>query len=75
METARITRIESAPLVGQRPREAGNNSRLNIHGIDVHLQVMRLTTADGASGFGLCFASREEAGQLLGQDIAKPADR
>ncbi len=70
MEKARIARIESAPLVGQRPREAGNNSRLNIHGIDVHLQVMRLTTADGASGFGLCFASREEARQLLGQDVA-----
>ncbi len=70
MESARIARIESAPLLGRRPREAGNNSRLNIHGIDVHLQVMRLTTADGASGFGLCFASREEAGQLLSRDIA-----
>ncbi len=70
MESARIARIESAPLLGRRPREAGNNSRLNIHGIDVHLQVMRLTTADGASGFGLCFASREEAGQLLSQDVS-----
>lgn len=70
MESARIARIESAPLVGRRPREAGNNSRLNIHGIDVHLQVMRLTTTDGASGFGLCFASREEAGKLLGEDVS-----
>jgi len=70
MEKARIALIESAPLIGRRPREAGNNSRLNIHGIEVHLQVMRLTTADGASGFGLCFAGREEARQLLGRDIA-----
>lgn len=70
MDKSTIARIESAPLVGQRPREAGNNSRLNIHGIDVRIQVMRLTTADGATGFGICFAGREEAGQLLGRDIA-----
>lgn len=69
MENDRITRIESAPLVGARPREAGNNARLHIHGIDVHLQVMRLTTNSGASGFGLCFAGQDEAQALLGKDI------
>lgn len=68
MEKALIARIESAPLVGRRPREAGNNSRLSFHGLDVRLQVMRLTTAAGASGFGLCFAGNEEARQLLGKD-------
>ena len=71
MNSSRIDRIESAPLVGRRPRQAGNNARLNIHGIDVHLQVMRLTTTDGASGFGICLASREEAGPLLGDDISR----
>ncbi|MCY3832490.1 MAG: mandelate racemase [Chloroflexi bacterium] len=71
MENDPITRIESAPLVGARPREAGNNSRLHIHGIDVHLRVMRLTTNSGASGFGLCFAGADEAqALLLGKDIA-----
>lgn len=69
MENAKIARIESAPLVGARPREAGNNSRLNIHGINVHLQVLRLTTADGASGFGLCYAGIEAAQALLGADV------
>ena len=69
MENARIARIESAPLVGKRPREAGNNSRLNIHGIDVHMQVLRLSTADGASGFGLCFAGLEAAQALLSADV------
>lgn len=69
MENARIAHIESAPLVGKRPREAGNNSRLNIHGIDVQLQVLRLTTAEGASGFGLCFAGLEAAQALLGADV------
>ena len=38
MNSSRIDRIESASLVGRRPRQAGNNARLNIHGIDVHLQ-------------------------------------
>ena len=71
MNSSRIDRIESAPLVGRRPRQAGNNARLNIHGIDVHLRVMRVTTTDGASGFGLCLAGREEAGPLLGADISK----
>ncbi len=73
-----IDRIESAPLVGRRPREAGNNARLSGHGIAVHLQVMRVTSADGASGFGLCFASREEAQSLLGtepSDLALAAGR
>ena len=71
MENARIARIESATLLGMRPREAGNNARLNIHGIEVHFKVLRLTSSDGASGFGLCFASREEAQPLLGEDISR----
>jgi len=69
MENAKIARIESAPLLGKRPREAGNNARLNIHGINVHMRVLRLTTADGASGFGLCFAGIESAQALLGADV------
>ena len=71
MENARIARIESATLLGMRPREAGNNARLNIHGIEVHFKVLRLTSSDGASGFGLCLASREEAQPLLGEDISR----
>lgn len=71
MEKAIIARIESAPLRGRRPRAAGNNARLNFHGIGVELQIMRLTSAHGATGFGLCFASREEAQTLLGADISK----
>ena len=71
MENARIARIESATLLGMRPRVAGNNARLNIHGIEVHFKVLRLTSSDGASGFGLCLASREEAQPLLGEDISR----
>ena len=70
MAEPRIDRIESAPLAGRRPRSAGNNARLNMHGIEVELRVMRLTTTDGASGFGLCFASAENAQRLLGAATA-----
>ncbi|MYD10446.1 MAG: mandelate racemase [Chloroflexi bacterium] len=70
MAEPRIDRIESAPLSGRRPRAAGNNARLNMHGIEVELRVMRLTTSDGASGFGLCFASAEEAERLLGVPVS-----
>ena len=70
MAEPRIDRIESAPLIGRRPRAAGNNARLNMHGIEVELRVLRLTTSDGASGFGLCFASAEEAERLLGVPVS-----
>ncbi len=62
--------IEFATLIGQRPRAAGNNARLGAHGIEVTLPLCRLTTADGASGFGVSQASREDADRILGVDIA-----
>jgi len=70
MVNARIARVESATLVGVRPREAGNNSRLNIHGIDVTLPLARLTTDDGRSGFGFSQAGREEAQAILGAAVS-----
>ena len=70
MGEPKIDRIESAPLMGRRPRAAGNNARLNMHGIEVELRVLRLTTSDGASGFGLCFASQEHAKRLLGAAVS-----
>ena len=70
MVNARIARVESATLVGVRPREAGNNSRLNIHGIEVTLPLARLTTDDGRSGFGFSQAGREEAQAILGTAVS-----
>ena len=66
MENARIVRVERATLMGARPREAGNNARLNIHGIDVSVPLARLTTDDGATGFGFSQASPEDAQAILG---------
>jgi len=70
MDKARIERIEAATLIGRRPREAGNNSRLNIHGIEVTVPLARLTTDDGRSGFGFSQAGREEAQAILGAAVS-----
>ena len=78
MDRARIERIEYGTLVGKRPRLAGNNSRIPVHGLEVELPLIRLTTADGASGFGTGRADAETAQALLGRrfsDLLSPAGR
>ncbi len=75
MSGAEIVRIEAATLIGERPRAAGNNSRLKLHGKEVPVPLIRLTSADGASGFGPARADRESAEALLGRsllDMMKP---
>ncbi len=69
MDNARIDRIEAATLIGRRPREAGCNSRIPVHGADVHVPVIRLTTAEGARGFGLGQTTEARAKALLGKPI------
>jgi len=69
---ATITRIEWAPLGGERPRLAGSNARLGVHGKSVTCPIARVTTSDGAQGFGWCRISREEAAAWIGQPV--PAD-
>ena len=65
----KITRIEWACLEGHRPRNAGSNARLGQHGRTVRVPILRVTTAEGASGFGHSWASEEEASGLLGQSV------
>src|ERR1051325_1984232 len=67
----RITTIEWGTLEGRRPRIAGSNARLGVHGDAIRLPIIRLTTDDGASGFGASWASREHAhaAQLLGAPL------
>ena len=77
MENTVINRIEYGTLVGRRPRLAGNNSRIPVHGLEVELPLIRLTTA-GGSGFGLGRADAETAQALLGQrlsDLLSPEGR
>ena len=65
----KITRIEWACLEGHRPRSAGSNARLGQHGRIVRVPILRVTTAEGASGFGHSWVSEQEASGLLGQSV------
>ena len=64
-----IDRIEWAMLSGSRPRVAGANARLNIHGVRVETPTVRITTSSGASGFGYSRLTRESAEQLIGTKV------
>ena len=77
MASSRIVRIEWARLEGRRPRKAGCNARLGEHGQAVTTPVARITTADGATGFGWAHIKPEQAEALLGttldEALATPA--
>ena len=55
-----IVAVEYGTLSGERPRAAGSNARLGSHGRVIRLPLLRLTTSDGATGFGHCSATREQ---------------
>ena len=74
MENVRIERIEWARLTGERPRKAGCNSRLGEHGLHVRPPIARLTTTDGASGFGFSPISREKAQAIVGFQLSDAFD-
>ena len=65
----KIVQVEWTCLEGKRPRSAGSNARLGEHGVVVRVPILRVTTAEGASGFGHCWTSEAQAGELLGQPV------
>lgn len=69
MSDLRIISVEWAMLDGTRPRTAGCNARLGVHGLQIHLPLARLTTAEGITGFGWCRIDRQQATALLGQTL------
>jgi L-alanine-DL-glutamate epimerase-like enolase superfamily enzyme len=69
MPEATIDRIEWARLSGQRPRPAGPNARLGAHGRRVRPAIARVTTDDGAVGFGWSRITKEAARSLLGTPL------
>ena len=69
MTDARIVRIEGGTLTGERPRKAGSNARLGEHGTTIRVPIVRVTTADGAHGFGRCRALPAELRDLLGRSL------
>ena len=66
---SRIVAVEWARLEGRRPRHAGSNARLGAHGNIVRVPIVRLTTADGSSGFGVYHGSAERLGDPLGSSF------
>ncbi len=69
MYDARIVRIEWGALPGRRPRIARMNSRLDVHGQDVPVLLMRVETDDGHTGTGWSNCTRENASALLGKSL------
>ncbi len=70
MRAARIASIEKGTLVGRRPRLAGYNARKrDDHGWEAHIPLARITTADGAAGFGLSDITPRQAEPFLGAPL------
>ncbi len=69
MSNATLSRIEVGRLEGRRPRHAGKNARLGDHGDRINLPIARVTTDDGAIGFGMARASREQLAGLIGSSL------
>jgi L-rhamnonate dehydratase len=71
----KIVRIEWALLEGQRPRAAGCNARLGEHGRQVRVPLARVTTDEGATGFGWSRVTRDEAAEWVGLSLDEVYDR
>lgn len=70
MSGPRIVCLEWAHLEGRRPRVAGCNARLGVHGDRAGAWLVRLTDSDGASGFGPFTCRPGELALLVGQPLS-----
>lgn len=70
MTTDTICTAEWAALQGRRPRSAGSNARLGMHGDRVRVPLLRLTTRGGLTGFGFSWAGQAQAEGLLGRRLS-----
>jgi L-alanine-DL-glutamate epimerase-like enolase superfamily enzyme len=75
MTDAIIDRVEWGTLEARRPRVAGCNARLGVHGDRIGVPVVRLTTGDGISGFGRARVEPELLRNLLGLSLDQLWDR
>ena len=67
----RLVRIEKTLLRGQRPRDIGYNARIPTHGPMVSDPVVRLHTANKASGIGWSNITEEQAKLLLNRPLSE----
>jgi L-rhamnonate dehydratase len=67
--SSRIARIEWGVLEGRRPRPLGKNARLPAHGPTVVVPLCRVTTTEGAQGFGPSRLRQDLAYRALGLPV------
>ncbi|WP_438347781.1 enolase C-terminal domain-like protein [Paenibacillus sp. FA6] len=65
-----IEKIEQVQMKGERPRVAGCNARLGVHGKEVSFPLVRITIG-GISGYSWSRVSREEAKALIGTPVGE----
>jgi L-alanine-DL-glutamate epimerase-like enolase superfamily enzyme len=71
MESTVITRVDAVTLEGKRPRAAGSNARLGVHGDIARLPLVRLTTTDGVTGFGRSSVDADVLTNLPGRPLSQ----
>jgi L-alanine-DL-glutamate epimerase-like enolase superfamily enzyme len=64
----RLEEISSARLPWKRPREAGKNARLDVHGWGGDIPIVRIR-AGSTEGFGWCPMPQHQAEKLIGQPL------
>jgi len=64
----RIEKITWAPIPYRRPRSAGKNARLDVHGWGGDVPIAQIES-NGITGFGWCTMSRQEAEAMVGMPI------
>jgi L-alanine-DL-glutamate epimerase-like enolase superfamily enzyme len=74
MSTLTLARIEFGRLSGNRPRSAGCNARLGVHGQSVRTPMVRITDSEGAQGFGWSNLDPEQAQGLIGAPLSEAVD-
>ncbi len=74
LDNVKIARVDYGVLAGRRPRAAGANARLGAHGDMIRVPILRLTAADGSSGFGFCVAHHDRITALLGRRLDEVFD-
>jgi len=70
-DSSTIARIDVGTVECTRPRSAGSNARLDAHGKTFNLTLARITTSDGATGFGACRTSRDRLQPLIGRRLGE----
>ncbi len=69
MFDSRIVWVGWAALPSRRPRMAGMNARLSVHGQELKTLLMRVETDSGHVGMGWSNCPQEQAGGLLGKSL------